>query len=45
MSAMRLELDEGAWAKRALAWQAQAEYIGPREIIVAMNDDPEHGTQ
>jgi hypothetical protein len=21
------------------------EYIGRREIIVAMNDDPEHGTQ
>ena len=44
LSATQLELDERAWAKRELAWQAQAEHIGRCEIIV-MNDDHDHGAQ
>ena len=42
---MQLEFDEAAWAKRALALQVQAQLIGHGEIIVGMNDDPEHGAQ
>ena len=45
LSAMQLEFDEAAWAKRALALQVQAQLIGHGEIIVVMNDDPEHGAQ
>jgi hypothetical protein len=42
---MQLEFDEAAWAKRALALQVQAQLIGHGEIIVVMNDDPDHGAQ
>ena len=45
LSAMQLEFDEAAWAKRVLALQAQAHLIGHGEIIVVANDDPEHGAQ
>ena len=45
MSAMQLEFDEAAWAKRALALQVQAQLIGRGEIIVGMSDDPKHGAQ
>ena len=45
LSAMQLEFDEAAWAKRALALQVQAQLIGHGEIIVVMNDDPDHGAQ
>ncbi len=42
---MQLEFDEAAWAKSALALQVQAQLTGHDEIIVVMNDDPEHGAQ
>ena len=47
LSAMQLEFDEAAWAKRALELQVQAQLIGHGEIIVVMNDDPgpDHGAQ
>ena len=31
--------------RKALALQVQAQLIGHREIVVVMNDDPEHGAQ